>query len=67
MTFSFSKKVAGKVVAMIVTLFAKLKIVKDFKRTYVKIMRLMDEYQLAMKEYRKAKFDFEFLFFDDLD
>lgn len=57
LTFSFSKKVAGKVVAMIVTLLAKLKIVKDFKRTYVKIMRLMSEYQLAMNEYRKAKFD----------
>ena len=57
LTFSFSKKAAGKTVSMIVAMLAKLKFVKDFKRTYVKIMRLMGDYQLAMNEYRKAKFD----------
>ena len=57
LTFSYSKKAAGKAVSMIVAMLAKLKFVKDFKRTYVKIMRLMGDYQLAMNEYRKAKFD----------
>ncbi len=66
MFFSMSRKGARKVVVMILKLLQKMKILKNYEKYYVKIMKTVEDYQSIMRHFAKSPKDFLVLFFSYL-
>lgn len=62
-TFSSSKKLCVKVAEWGIRVLVKMKLLKDFDRSYTKVTTFIDDYQATMKDYVKAKFDIVYQFF----
>lgn len=54
---SFSKKLGKKVVSGGLKLLAKMKLIKDYDKSFTKIMGIVEDYQNIMKEYSRSKLD----------
>ncbi len=54
---SLSKKLGMKLVAWLIKLLCKMRILKDYDKYYEKVHNVVEDYQNIMKEYSKAKFD----------
>lgn len=50
---SFSKKVGKIAVARVLKFLEKIKIVKNYEKQYAKVIKIIDEYQQALKNYIK--------------
>ncbi len=57
---SLSKKLGKKLVSWGLKLCAKLRFIKDYEKSYAKVMRVVDDYQSIMKEYSQSKFEIIF-------
>ncbi len=54
---SLSKKLGKKLVSGGLKLLTKMKLIKNYDKTYAKVLSIVEDYQNIMKEYSKAKFD----------
>lgn len=54
MFLSLSKKFGRKLVAGVLKLLVKMRIVKNYEKQYEKVMRLVEDYQNIIKEYSKS-------------
>ncbi len=54
---SFSKKMGNKLVSWVLTLLHKMRIIKDYDKSFAKAMGVVEDYQRIMKEYSSEKFD----------
>lgn len=61
--FSLSKKLGGKIVAWVLKILVKMKILKDFDKHYEKVIGFVEDYQSIMKEYSKSVWDILFQIF----
>ena len=57
---SYSKVWGKKVIAWILKLLVKIKIIKNYDKHYAKVMNLVEDYQRIMREYKKAKLEVVF-------
>ncbi len=54
---SFSKKFSKKLITWVLKLLQKIKLIKNYEKTYEKVLHIVEDYQSIMKEFSKAKLD----------
>ncbi len=57
---SLSKKLGKGLVAWGLKLCVKMRIIKDYEKSYAKVMGVVEDYQNIMKEYSRSKFEIVF-------
>jgi len=61
-TFTASKRVCEKVAGWAIRGLVKMKLLKDYDKSFSKVTTFIDDYQATMKDYAKAKFDLVYQF-----